>query len=475
MDDVSSRQMLAESALALDSDLMPLSRFYDWFAERAAAHRFEVSRVPFADLSGWSFAAGTGNLVHDSGRFFSVEGLRVRTDRTWITSWTQPIIVQPEVGLLGILAKEFHGVTHFLMQAKMEPGNVNGLQLSPTVQATRSNYTGVHGGNAIKYLRYFRRPRRGRVLADVLQSEQGAWFLHKRNRNMIVATDDDIPLDEDFCWLTLAQIRQLLRVENLINMDARTVLSCLPPHLDRAERLVTNSSFAGSLHESAAKGASALHSREDILSWLTEVRAQRELVQQRVPLDEVAEGGWQRDDDQLVHRDGKYFTVVAVDVRATSREVPSWTQPLLAPLGPGLLALLVKQIDGVLHALVEARTDAGMLNVAELAPTVQCQPANYRDVPTKHLPRFLEYVLSAPPSRIRFDVLQSEEGGRFYHAQNRYLIIEVEESFPVDVPEEYRWMTLDQLGELLLHSNYLDVELRSCLACVQTLQGWGAE
>jgi dTDP-4-dehydro-6-deoxy-alpha-D-glucopyranose 2,3-dehydratase len=470
----STRKTLAESALALDSDQMSLSRFAEWFAERAAAHRFDVRRVPFADLSGWSFAAGTGNLGHDSGRFFTVEGLRVRTDRTWITSWTQPIIVQPEVGVLGILTKQFHGVAHFLMQAKLEPGNINGLQLSPTVQATRSNYTRVHGGDAIKYLRYFRRPHRGRVLADVLQSEQGAWFLHKRNRNMIVATDEDVPLDPDFCWLTLAQIRHLLRIENLVNMDARTVLSCLPPHLDRADRLLATSSFAGSLHESASQGASALHSRADILGWLTEVRAQRELVQQRVPLDQVVRAGWLWEEDRLTHRDGKYFNVVAVSVRAASREVPSWTQPLLAPIAPGLLALLVKQVNGVLHALVEARTDAGVLNVAELAPTVQCQPQNYLDVPKAHLPRFLDYVLSVPASRIRFDVLQSEEGGRFYHAQNRYLIVEVDEDFPVDVPEEYRWMTLDQLGELLLHSNYLNVELRSCLACVQTLRRWGA-
>ncbi|GAV37386.1 NDP-hexose 2,3-dehydratase family protein [Streptomyces acidiscabies] len=463
---------LAGSALTLDSDLMPLSRFHDWFAERTAAHRFTVGRIPFAELDGWSFAPDTGNLGHDSGRFFTVEGLSVQTDRTWISSWVQPIIVQPEIGVLGILAKEFDGVHHFLMQAKMEPGNVNGLQLSPTVQATRSNYTGVHGGRPIKYLQYFRRPRRGRVLADVLQSEQGAWFLHKRNRNMIVETDEDVPLDDDFCWLTLAQIRQLLRVPNLVNMDARTVLSCIPPHLDRGSS-PPRSPFAGSLHESTARGAEGVHGGGDILSWLTEVRAQRELVQRRVPLDLAGEGGWIRESDRITHRDGLYFDVVAVGVEATSREVGSWTQPLFAPLEAGLLALLVKQIDGVLHALVEARTDAGLLNVAELAPTVQCQPVNYRDVPPEHRPRFLDHVLSVPPQQIRFDVLQSEEGGRFHHAQNRYVIVEVGDEFPLDVPEEYRWLTVDQLGDLLQHSNYLNVELRSCVACLQALRSAG--
>src|SRR5262249_17485966 len=151
-------------------------------------------RIPFADMVGWRFAPGTGNLVHDSGKFFSVEGLELTTDFGWTNHWAQPIINQPEIGILGILVKEFDGVLHCLMQAKMEPGNVTTLQLSPPVQATRSNYTRVHRGSSIPYLEYFVATRRSGVLVDALQSEQGAWFLHKRNRNMVVEVTDDIVL-----------------------------------------------------------------------------------------------------------------------------------------------------------------------------------------------------------------------------------------------------------------------------------------
>ena len=52
-------------------------------------------------------------------------------------SWDQPIIDQPEIGFLGILCKEIKGSLHFLLQAKIEPGNKNFVQLSPTLQATR--------------------------------------------------------------------------------------------------------------------------------------------------------------------------------------------------------------------------------------------------------------------------------------------------------------------------------------------------
>lgn len=180
-----------------------------------------------------------------------------------------------------------------------------------------------------------------------------------------------------------------------------------------------------------------------------------------------AEDGWRIGADVIDHRDGKYFDVIAVAVQGSNREVTAWTQPLLAPKQAGLLTLLVKRIGGTLHALVQARSDAGMLNVAELTATVHCQPGNYADTPPEHRPPFHDYVLTAPACRVRC-VLHSEEGGRFHHAQNRYLMLEVEDEL-VAPDDRYRWMTLHQLTSLLPHSNYLTVELRSLVASMRSL------
>ena len=105
-------------------------------------------------MAGWHID-DDGCLRHDTGRFFSVQGIHVETDFGHVSGWDQPIIVQPEIGYLGILAKEFDGVLYFLMQAKIEPGNVNCVQISPTLQATKSNYTRVHNGKKPAYLDYF--------------------------------------------------------------------------------------------------------------------------------------------------------------------------------------------------------------------------------------------------------------------------------------------------------------------------------
>jgi oxidase EvaA len=375
----------------------------------------------------------------------------VSIDGTDSRQWTQPMINQPEIGIVGILMKEFDGVLHCLMQAKMEPGNVPTLQLSPTVQATRSNYTRVHKGAAVRYLEYFTDRSRGRVLADALQSEQGAWFFRKRNRNMVVETTEDVELADDFVWLTIGQLHELMLRDNTVNMDSRTVLSCLPLRPEPA---------------GAARAQAALHPMAELLSWLVENRARNQVRQQPVPLSSVS--GWTTGPDAISHDEGRYFSVIGVNVTASSREVSSWMQPLLSPSGQGVCAFITKPIGEVPHLLVRARVEPGTLDVAEIGPTVQCLPSNY---PSGREPRYLDYVRSARPGQIRYRTLQSEEGGRFYSAQNEYVIVEADESFGRDVPPDYCWVTPQQLTQLVRYSHYLNMECRTLLACLHAAGG----
>ncbi|MFE3720097.1 NDP-hexose 2,3-dehydratase family protein [Streptomyces cyaneofuscatus] len=443
---------IAASAATTEGAWLRTEDFTGWLEGRRRAHRFEVGRIPFAELDGWFFEERTGNLVHRSGRFFSIEGLRVTAGdgEHEPAQWHQPIIDQPEVGILGILVKEFDGVLHLLMQAKMEPGNPNLLQLSPTVQATRSNYTKVHQGADVKYVEYFVRPDGGRVLADVLQSEHGSWFLHKSNRNMIVEAVGDVPVHEDFCWLTLGQIAELLHRDNLVNMDSRTVLACAP------------------FPDDADAG---LHSDTDLLSWITAERSRHAVRADRVPLAGLP--GWRQGEKTITHEDGRYFDVVAVRVQAGSREVSGWTQPLIEPVGLGVTAFLTRDIGGVLHVLVHARVEGGFLDTIELGPTVQYTPGNYADVADDDRPPFLDLVLNADPARIRYEAVHSEEGGRFLNAESRYLLVEADEDqAPLDPPTGYFWATSAQLTMLVRHGHYVNVQGRTLLACLNAMRAY---
>ncbi|MEU3024985.1 NDP-hexose 2,3-dehydratase family protein [Nocardiopsis alba] len=419
-----------------------------WLSERAERASVRVDRTPLDALDGWSADPDTGDLRHRSGRFFSVRGLDVRRTEGQGEGWSQPIIDQPEVGVLGFLVKEFDGVPHLLLQAKMEPGNVNGFQLSPTVQATRSNYTGVHRGRAVPYLEHFLSPEPERVLADSLQSEQGSWFLRKRNRNMVVlAPDGPIPVLEGFHWATLGQVHALLAEDDTVNMDTRTVLAGLPFH-------------AGDPDEGAR------HSTTEVLSRLASARSRTDMTAVCAPLASIE--GWKHTSEgEIVHESGRFFRVVGVDVTTSGREVGGWSQPMIAPSGTALTALVVREFEGVPHVLLNARAQAGLREIVELGPTVQCVPEDLADG-AGPLPRLFEEVMGAEPERVLFDAVQSEEGGRFHHARTRNLIVDLSgRPLPKESPDDV-WLAPAQVDALLRHGYYLSIEARSLIACLRS-------
>lgn len=460
-----SQSSVADSIISpgLDIDLDGFERSVAEAKSRIYTH---ARRVPLEGMDSWYSDPDTGALRHRSGRFFSVEGLRARVPDAPVSGWSQPIINQPETGILGILVKQIDGVPHCLMQLKAEPGNRGGIQVSPTVQATRSNFSGVHGGKAVPYLEYFRDTEAQSVLADVRQSEQGAWFLRKRNRNMIIATDDDVAVRDGFGWLSFGQLFRLLHRDDLVNMDTRTVLSCLPfaaeSLLERHPR--ADDGFVAALLRSCVPGSGARHTDGEIQSWITDVRSGTEVAVEPAPLRAL--DGWYRDPDSIRHVTGSFFETIGVRVESAGREVSGWTQPMLATSEDGLIALLVTRIDGVLHALMHLRVEPGLVDVAELAPTVQCHPGNYRHLPPEARPAFLDEVLQASQDDVRFDTLLSDEGGRFYRISNRHLIVETP---TVHQHPGYRWMAVHQLIELLRHSHYVNVQARSLLACLYSL------
>ncbi|MFG1709997.1 NDP-hexose 2,3-dehydratase family protein [Nonomuraea sp. M3C6] len=433
---------------------------HDWLREVAGLTYMQVTRLPLEELAGWREDPATGDLRHASGRFFAVEGLDVRRPGWAVPAWSQPIINQPEAGILGILLRRVEGEPQLLMQAKNEPGNPGGPQLSPTVQATRSNYTRVHQGRAVPYLDFFRQPQ-GRVLADVRQSEQGAWFYRKRNRNMVVEVAEDVEAAEGFRWLPLRRVRELLSVPDLVNMDARTVLACLP-FLDGAH----GGEFGAAVARSRDPRWGARHHTAELLSWLSGIRSTVDVQATPVPLNQVRR--WRRAEGRISHETGGFFDVIGVRVQANGREVGGWTQPMIAPVGTGVVGFLVRRIGGVVHALAHARVEPGYTDVVELAPTVQCTPGNYDHLPPQARPPLLDALLDAAPERVRFDTMLSEEGGRFYHARNRYLVVEVDED-PLPGHPAFRWIALHQLDELLRHSYYLNVQARTLNACLHGL------
>ena len=450
------------------------SAILEWMQRQNEEVQSNINQIPLKDLKGWIYSED--RIQHNSGKFFSIDGIRIQTNYGIVPEWDQPIINQPEIGFLGFIVKKFNGILHFLMQAKIEPGNLNIVQLSPTLQATRSNYTRVHKGSIPNYLEYFTGEKEVTILVDQLQSEQGARFLYKRNRNIIVMVDEneDVKAKENFIWVSLGQIKELLRYPNVVNMDSRTVISCIRfgNYSESTLKLLSviqglngsNGSITELFLYSVLNEENHYHDLHYIIGWIAALKFKYELKVSSIGISKMKK--WVYDGNLIYHDQHKYFDVIGVNVQIGNREVVSWDQPMVRSAQEGLMGFLVKKINGLYHFLVQAKLESGNFDIVEMAPTVQCLTGNYRSGQNEYTIPYLEYFIDVNPENVWYSSYQSEEGGRFFQEQNLNIIVEVGDEFPTEVDDNYCWLTLNQLMNFVTYNNYLNIAARSLLSAI---------
>ncbi len=196
----------------------------DWYLALRKNSTMVANRVPLNELKEWSLDEN-GSIVHSSGEFFRVEGYRIiGTDSREVQKgWDQPFLTQEgfDGGILGLVRKRINDIPFYLVEAKEEPGNYNIVQISTTLQATFSNIKRAHKGKKTNFSDLFLNPEKNncKVLIDQWTSEDGGRLFNKRNRSMLIelSEDADIELPNDrFKWITLFNIKELIRHENAI-------------------------------------------------------------------------------------------------------------------------------------------------------------------------------------------------------------------------------------------------------------------
>jgi oxidase EvaA len=455
--------LFCESWLSETAGVNRIEDILAWIEERNRTVFVEIKKIPLASSDFWYYDKAAGQIVNRNRSFFRVAGIRqIKGSGEAIE---QPIIIQDEIGYLGILCKVFGGVLHFLMQAKIEPGNVNKIQLSPTIQATKSNFTQKHGGKKPAYLQYFIDASQYNIVVDQIQSEQSSRFLKKRNRNIIVMLDESVDIEESPAhrWMTLGQIKALMRIENLVNMDTRTVLSCIPFY---------GYTDALKIIEPLAKDPpliSSLITLPDItllprmFQYINNHKMFAADIRELVPLFSLK--GWEMRGDAFVCKTGNSFKVIFCDIAIEGREVARWTQPLFEAVGMAVFGLFTRVRGGVREFLVCARPEIGCFDEIELAPSVQLEADDDPSHRDEIAALFLKKCEDA--EGVLCDIILSEEGGRFYHEQNHNVIIEIESGELPEPPTGYFWVSYGLLNRLTQVNNCLNIQLRNLLALLE--------
>lgn len=199
-----------------------------WHQEHRRSVVFKSELIGIDQLRDWS-RDEHGNLKHKSGQFFRVEGARVDSDNVReVATWDQPILTQPDGGVLGMVARETaeHGV-QFLVQAIAECGNIGTVQLGPTIQSTWSNIRRAHAGRRPPMLEVLSAESGVRIIYRANHNEEGGRFWLKSNENVVAFLDDESVIETDlrtFYWTSLSQIRELALMDNVLNPFVKTIL-----------------------------------------------------------------------------------------------------------------------------------------------------------------------------------------------------------------------------------------------------------
>lgn len=205
-----------------------------WFELKRAKSTMTVTDIPLNEVKGWYADQETGNIYHESKDFFVIHGVRVMSENREVpVSWDQPIVEQVgyDGGLLGLVRKRFDGIPHYLCEAKEEPGNYGKVQISPTLQATFANLNQSHGGRKPHFSDLFINRDSDdsiKILFDSWLAEDGGRLHLKRNRGILIEVSDSVEVvkpNDNFIWLSLFQIKQLLKEDAWINPHVRGILA----------------------------------------------------------------------------------------------------------------------------------------------------------------------------------------------------------------------------------------------------------
>jgi oxidase EvaA len=444
-----------------EREIKTLCDMKKWLNEECIKSHICVKRISFNESQEWQWDE-RGFLAHLTTRFFSVVGVRYFSVPDG-QGFTQPFIYQSEIGLLSFLVFKQCEEWWVLAHAKVEPGNINGAQLAPTVQATKSNYEAAHGGNETHYLGMVQSAEH--LLYNQLQSEQNSRFLAKRNRNSAVLVAEKLDeKDSKFKWIRINELLPMLGESNIVNTDARSVLVCwLFTDVSALRECLDSESVFAEILIKSIESRIAVNQKERIEKWLDVLNNKWSTETEVISLKDIG-SPWLCNGLGITSSEDISLMIYQIKVSCSGREVPVWDQPVAGSGTPSCIVLFMGLFKGTLHMLVQARLEAGNRKGFELTTTVQSESSAVSCYEKKYI------QMSKKSGKILLDFHNSEEGGRFDRCISEYRIVWVGEVTQEQEGPFHRWISLSQFSVFLSMENRITNELRSAASSLLSIK-----
>ena len=138
------------------------------------------------------------------------------------------------------------------------------------------------------------------------------------------------------------------------------------------------------------------------------------------------------------------------------REVQKWDQPIISDHYSSINGFIIHQHNKTIHYLLNVIQEPGFSN-PKFTSTISEKNFLIKNI------KKLDYSIFFKKKNSLFDVVNSDEGGRFFKNQSRNLICELKYFNKIKLQKNYIWASHNQLIELI-NKNLLTIEARNLFA-----------
>ena len=166
--------------------------------------------------------------------------------------------------------------------------------------------------------------------------------------------------------------------------------------------------------------------------------------------------GWEILKKKIYDKNKRFFSIISLKVESNSREVSSWSQPIISDHSSSFNGFLCKKTNKTDHYLLKCVLEPGFKK-PKFTSTVAIKNFSYTKKDEKYLSFF------EGKKNILLDVINSDEGGRFFKNETRNMITFLKREKKLTISKEYIWASHNQVVDLI-NENLLSIEARNLFA-----------
>ena len=383
---------------------------------------FSLQKINFSEQNQWSINAGA--LSHISNGFFHVSGLVSN-----LTKEEHLVLFQPQSALTGLILFKDDKEVYLLLQARVEPGNTNIGQYGPTIQSTPANYLQKHGGKKTSYVDFFTTINpKVNPLGINMQFDLGKRYYHKSKSHHYIEVDTLIETEENMIWAPLKVIVETLYIDNFLNADLRSLLSVFDWDL------YTKSHFYN-------------EGQKDFLQHNLDYCYKNYLGKSEwklKPLEQLKK--WNIENNGIMDVSNTGIWIDMYKFSSVNREVCEWSQPLLSCKNRGKIILYIRKINNNYEFLVSIQSEFGISGQVVVLPSYVIYPGeNDENENEQH-----------PPDSLITEIIQCDEGGRFYQNENIYQVVLIKSD--INIKPYQKWINVHTLKGILTSSDQAGIQ-----------------